>query len=94
MSYYPSPYGEPMYMPHSGYAAYSPYDTGYPVPVGYDHGYYGGSSYYPRSYYGHRHHRHHHYPRYATPRVYYKHRTMGDRFMGLLGMPQAHLHRL
>jgi hypothetical protein len=26
--------------------------------------------------------------------VYYKYRTVGDRIMGLLGMPQAHLHRL
>ncbi|KIM90719.1 hypothetical protein PILCRDRAFT_811179 [Piloderma croceum F 1598] len=93
--YYPHGY-EPMpYMPggmpgsmHGGYG----YDTGYPVPV-YD-SYYGGSSpYYSsgRRHYGHRRHHHH---RHYSPRMYVKHRTMGDRLMGMFGMRQAHLYRL
>jgi len=88
----------PSYNPMPGYGGYG-YDTGYPTPgyqsgyYGYDDGYYGGGSHHGRrrrhSYSG-RHHHHH----YRGPRVYYKYRTVSDRIMGLLGMPQAHLHRL
>jgi len=91
-------YGPPAsYAPMQGFGGYG-YDTGYPMPgydnsyYGYNDGYYGGGSMYGRrrrhSYSGH-HHRHH-----RGPRVYYKYRTVGDKIMGLLGMPQAHLHRL
>jgi len=97
MSYYPSPHGyEAMpYMAGGGYG----YDTGYPMPMpapmsytgGYDNGYYPSRGYYSsRRHYGHRRHHRHSY----APRVYYKHRTIGDRFMGMLGMPQSHLYRM
>jgi len=96
MAYYPPHAYDPVpYMPSGG--GYG-YDTGYPMPVsyaGYNDGYY-GSGYYPshsHRHHGHRHHHHHRHHSYA-PRVFYKHRTIGDRFMGMMGMPQAHVYRL
>jgi len=90
MTYYSRGY-EPMpYAPVGGYG-YPAFDTGYPMPVSvlpgsYDSGYY--PYYSSRRHHGHRHHSRHHYPR-----TYIKHRTVGDRIMGMFGMPQAHLYR-